>query len=161
MESIVILIANKEFKKMLLGPIGTYLYNFCVNIIPRKPPQQLISFEVPVINNIVVYKPVARQRQINKQQALLSNSKNRKETKWKCFLCGPCRDVSESLGLRPQTPGQSVPAPNVDSVPIDNMVRAFTVVQQIMAEFNNAVSMEAKVQAITRIVLTFMEENGQ
>jgi hypothetical protein len=33
---------------------------------------------------------------------------------------------------RVQTPGQSVPAPNVDSVPIDNMVRAFTIVQ-IMA----------------------------
>jgi hypothetical protein len=41
---------------------------------------------------------------------------------------------------RVQTPGQSVTAPNVDSVPIDNMVRAFTVIQQIMAEFNNAVS---------------------
>jgi hypothetical protein len=62
---------------------------------------------------------------------------------------------------RVQTPGQSVPTPNVNSVPIDNMVRAFTVVQQIMAEFNNAVSMEAKAQAITRIVLIFMEQNDQ
>jgi hypothetical protein len=55
------------------------------------------------------------------------------------------------------TPGQTVPAPNMDSVPIDNMVKAVTVVQQIMAEFNNAMSMEAKIQAITSIVLTFME----
>jgi hypothetical protein len=43
---------------------------------------------------------------------------------------------------RVQTPGQSEPAPNIDSVPIDKIVRAFAVVQQIMAEFNNAVSME-------------------
>jgi hypothetical protein len=43
---------------------------------------------------------------------------------------------------RMQTPDQSVPALNVDSVPTGNMVRAFTVVQQIMAEFNNAMSME-------------------
>jgi hypothetical protein len=41
------------------------------------------------------------------------------------------------------------------------MVRIFTVVQQIMAEFNNAVSMEAKVQSINIIVPTFMEQNGQ
>jgi hypothetical protein len=60
-----------------------------------------------------------------------------------------------------QTPGQSVPAPNVGSLPIDNMITAFTVVQQIMTVFNNAISMEVKVQAITRIVLTFMEQNGQ
>jgi hypothetical protein len=62
---------------------------------------------------------------------------------------------------RVQTPGQSVLAPNMVSVPKDNMVMAFTVVQQIMTDLNNTVSMKAKVQAITRIVLTFMEQNGQ
>jgi hypothetical protein len=41
---------------------------------------------------------------------------------------------------RVQTPGQLVPAPNVNSLPIDNIVRALTVVQQIMTEFNNSVS---------------------
>jgi hypothetical protein len=60
-----------------------------------------------------------------------------------------------------KTPGQPVLAPNVDSVPIHNTVRAFTVVQQIMEGLNNAVSIEANVQAITRIALTFMEQNGQ
>jgi hypothetical protein len=34
-----------------------------------------------------------------------------------------------------------------------------TVVQQIMAEFNVAVLEEAKIMAITKIVLNFMEQN--
>jgi hypothetical protein len=33
---------------------------------------------------------------------------------------------------RVQTPGQAVRAPNVDRLPMDNMVRALTVVQPIM-----------------------------
>jgi hypothetical protein len=41
------------------------------------------------------------------------------------------------------------------------MVRVVTVVQQIMTEFNDAVSKEAKIQAIPKIVLTRMEQNGQ
>jgi hypothetical protein len=62
---------------------------------------------------------------------------------------------------RVQTLGQSVSAPNVDSFPVNNMIRALTVVQQILTEFNNAVTMEAKIQAITKIVLTLMQQNLQ
>jgi hypothetical protein len=56
---------------------------------------------------------------------------------------------------------QSVPAPIVNSLPLDNMVRVVTVVQQFMTEYNGAVSKEAKIQAISKIVLTLMEQNGQ
>jgi hypothetical protein len=35
-----------------------------------------------------------------------------------------------------------------------------TVVQQIMTEFNGAVLEDAKIVAITKIVLNFMEQNG-
>jgi hypothetical protein len=35
-----------------------------------------------------------------------------------------------------------------------------TVVQQIMTEFNEAVLEEAKILAITKIVLNLMEQNG-
>jgi hypothetical protein len=69
--------------------------------------------------------------------------------------------TSASAKKRVQTPGQSVPAPNVGSLPMDNMVRALTVVQQILTEFNNAVSREAKVQVINEIILTLMEQNVQ
>jgi hypothetical protein len=60
-----------------------------------------------------------------------------------------------------QEAGQSVPAPIVNSLPLDNMVRVVTVVQQFMTEYNGAVSKEAKIQAISKIVLTLMEQNGQ
>jgi hypothetical protein len=56
--------------------------------------------------------------------------------------------------------GQSVPAPDVNSLPLDNMFRVVTVVQQIMTEFNGAVSEEAKIMAITKIVFNLMKQNG-
>jgi hypothetical protein len=60
-----------------------------------------------------------------------------------------------------QTTGQSVRAPNVNSLPLDNMLRVVaTVVVQIMTEFNGAVLKEAKIVAITKIVINLMEQNG-
>jgi hypothetical protein len=59
-----------------------------------------------------------------------------------------------------QNPGQSVEARNVNSELLDNMLRVVTVVQQIMTEFNGAVSEEAKIVAITKIVLSLMKQNG-
>jgi hypothetical protein len=57
-----------------------------------------------------------------------------------------------------QTSGQSVQAPNVNSLPLDKMLRAVvTVVQHFMTEFNGAVLEEAKIVAITKIVLNLME----
>jgi hypothetical protein len=56
--------------------------------------------------------------------------------------------------------GQSVRAQNVNSEPLDNMLRVVTVVQQIMTEFNGAVSEEDKIVAITKIVLNLMKQNG-
>jgi hypothetical protein len=59
-----------------------------------------------------------------------------------------------------QATGQSVPAPNVNSSPLNNMLRAITLVQQIMTELSGAVSKEDKIVAITKIVLNLMEQNG-
>jgi hypothetical protein len=58
-----------------------------------------------------------------------------------------------------QVSGQSVRGPNVNSLPLDNMIRVATVVQQIMTEFSGAVS-EAKIVAITKIVLNIIKRNG-
>jgi hypothetical protein len=41
------------------------------------------------------------------------------------------------------------------------MLRVVTVVQQIITEFNGAVSEEAKIVAITKIVLSLMKQNGR
>jgi hypothetical protein len=60
-----------------------------------------------------------------------------------------------------QETGQSVQAPNVSGLPLDNMVRVVSAVQQIMTELSGAVSKEAKILAITRIVFNLMKENGQ
>jgi hypothetical protein len=59
-----------------------------------------------------------------------------------------------------QEPGQSFRAQNVNSQPLDNTLRVVTVVQQIMTEFNGAVSEEEKILAITKIVLNLMKHNG-
>jgi hypothetical protein len=45
-------------------------------------------------------------------------------------------------GQQQQISGQSVRAQNVNNQPLDNMLRVVTVVQQIITEFNGAVSEE-------------------
>jgi hypothetical protein len=59
-----------------------------------------------------------------------------------------------------QEPGQSVPAPTVNSDTL-NMLRALTVLQQIMTELKAAVSEEAMIFAITKIVINLMKQNGK
>jgi hypothetical protein len=61
-----------------------------------------------------------------------------------------------------QTTGQSVRAPNINSLPLDNMLRIVVtaVIQQITTDFNGAVSEEAKIVVVTKIVLNLMELNG-
>jgi hypothetical protein len=60
-----------------------------------------------------------------------------------------------------QASGQSVQAPNVNNDSQD-MFRAFSVAQQIMAELKGAASEEAKfVVALAKIILKFMKENGK
>jgi hypothetical protein len=60
-----------------------------------------------------------------------------------------------------QETNQSVQAPNVSGLPLDNMVRAVSAVQQIMTELSGAVSEQSKILAITRIVFNLMEENDK
>jgi hypothetical protein len=55
---------------------------------------------------------------------------------------------------------QSVQASNVNSQSLDNMLRIITVVQQIMTEFNGAVSEKDKIGSITKIVLNLMKQNS-
>jgi hypothetical protein len=58
-----------------------------------------------------------------------------------------------------QETGQSVQAATLNSQPLDNMLTVVTVVQQIMAEFNGAVSEEDKIVASTKTVLNLMKQN--
>jgi hypothetical protein len=60
-----------------------------------------------------------------------------------------------------QEAGQSAQAPIANSLSLDNMVRVVPVVQQFMTEFDDAVSKEAKIHAISKIVLTLLEQNDQ
>jgi hypothetical protein len=55
--------------------------------------------------------------------------------------------------------GQSVPATDVNSPPLE--LRVVTVIQQIMTEFNGAVSEEDNIVVITKIALNFMKQNGR
>jgi hypothetical protein len=60
-----------------------------------------------------------------------------------------------------QTTGQSVRATNVNSLPLNKMLRVVvTVVQQLITEFNGAMLEGGKIVAITKIVLNIMEQNG-
>jgi hypothetical protein len=56
--------------------------------------------------------------------------------------------------------GQSVQVPLVNSLPLDNMLRVVTVVQQITTEVSGAMSEVVKIVAITKIVLKFMNQNS-
>jgi hypothetical protein len=61
-----------------------------------------------------------------------------------------------------QKTGQSVRAPNINSLSLDQMLKVVvTVVQQIMVESDGAVLEEAKILPNTKIVLNLMEQNGQ
>jgi hypothetical protein len=60
-----------------------------------------------------------------------------------------------------QTTGQSVRAPNFNSLPLDKLLKVVvTAVQQIMPESNCDVLGKTKILAITKIVLNLMEQNG-
>jgi hypothetical protein len=59
-----------------------------------------------------------------------------------------------------QATGQSAGTPNVKSLPLDNMLRIVTVVQQFMIEIRGAVSEEEeKIVVFTKIVLNLMKQN--
>jgi hypothetical protein len=58
-----------------------------------------------------------------------------------------------------QQTGQSVGAPYVNSLPLDNNMLRIVIVQQFMTEFNGAVSEEKKIVAITKIILNLMKQN--
>jgi hypothetical protein len=58
---------------------------------------------------------------------------------------------------RQHEPGPSIPANNVNSLPLDNMFRAVSAVQQIMTELSGAACEESKILAITKIVFNLMK----
>jgi hypothetical protein len=74
-------------------------------------------------------------------------------------VAGPAavEQPSVSTPVRQQRASHSVPSPDVNSLPLDNMFRVASVVQQIMREFNGSVSKEAKIVAITKTVLNLMK----
>jgi hypothetical protein len=62
--------------------------------------------------------------------------------------------------VRQKDAGQSVPATDVNSLPLENMMRVVSVVHQIVTEINSSVSEEDKIVAITEIVLNLLKQNG-
>jgi hypothetical protein len=66
------------------------------------------------------------------------------------------RTPAPLLQQNEQPTSQSVWAPNVNSQPLDNILRVVTVVQQVMTEFNDAVSEEDKIAITTKIVLNLI-----
>jgi hypothetical protein len=76
--------------------------------------------------------------------AALRNSDDQKQPQpQRASVAGPTPVGKRSVPApaRQKDAGQSVPATNVNSPPLDNMLRAVIVVQQIMTEFNDAVEM--------------------
>jgi hypothetical protein len=68
--------------------------------------------------------------------------------------------VPVPLHQHEQHAGQSVGAPNVNSLLLDNgMLRIVAAVQQFMTEFNGAVSEEEKIVVITKIVSNLVKQN--
>jgi hypothetical protein len=57
--------------------------------------------------------------------------------------------------------GQSIRVPNVNNLPLDNILRIVTVVQKFVTEFSGAVSEKEKTVAITKIFLNFMKQNSR
>jgi hypothetical protein len=69
--------------------------------------------------------------------------------------------LSVTVPEQQQETGQPFRTAIVNSQVLNNMLRAVTVVQQIMTQFNGTVSEEDKIVALTRIVLNLMKQNGQ
>jgi hypothetical protein len=80
-------------------------------------------------------------------------------------VAGPATVQPRAPAVLPEceqkTTGQSFRAPNVNSFPLDKMLEVvITIVQQIMTEFNGTILEEAKIVAITKIILNPMEQNA-
>jgi hypothetical protein len=68
--------------------------------------------------------------------------------------------VPVPLHQHEQHAGQSVGAPNINSLPIDiSMQRIVIVVEQFMTKFNAAVLEEEKIVALTKIVLNVVKKS--
>jgi hypothetical protein len=62
---------------------------------------------------------------------------------------------------RRQETGQSVQAPNESNNAQEEMFRAYTVAQQIMAELKGTASEETKIVSLATIVYKLMKSNGK
>jgi hypothetical protein len=68
--------------------------------------------------------------------------------------------VSVPLHQHEQHAGQSVGAPNVYSLPLNNsMLRIVAAVQQFMTEFNGVMSEEEKIVSVTKIVSNLIKQS--
>jgi hypothetical protein len=65
-----------------------------------------------------------------------------------------------AIKVNVQKTGQPVQAPTVNSDPLE-MIRALSVVQQIMAELKGAASEEDKFLSVAKIVFKLMKQNGK
>jgi hypothetical protein len=96
--------------------------------------------------------------------ALLGRSEDQQQQAARKVMAAPSVPEPRTCAPPPlpkqQATGQSVPAPNVNSMSLDNTLRAITVAQQIMTELSRVMSKKDKILAITQIVLDLMEQNG-
>jgi hypothetical protein len=69
-----------------------------------------------------------------------------------CSEAVPAMNKQEVLRDKQHETGQSVLAPTVNSISANNMYRVITLVQQIMTEFRDAESEEAKKIVIAKLV---------
>jgi hypothetical protein len=109
---------------------------------PKTTSGRVFSFN-PIKPNLSFAAALRGQAEIQPQQGAAANYTSTSGTK-----------------ANEQATGQSVQAPNVQSDSLD-MIRAFSVVEQIMAELKVAASEEDKFVALAKIVFKFMKENGK
>jgi hypothetical protein len=106
-------------------------------VTPRIPSGRVFSSK-PVKPNLSFEAALRGQAVIQPQQEAAANSTSTSGTK-----------------ANVQATGQSIQAPNVNSGSLD-MIRAFSVVEQIMAELKGAACEEAKFVALAKIVFKFI-----
>jgi hypothetical protein len=72
----------------------------------------------------------------------------------------PAEMTAPLITPKTQVSGHSVQSSSATTSSLDDMFKVAAIVQQIMTEFNGAVSEESKIVAITKIVIKLMKQNG-
>jgi hypothetical protein len=112
------------------------------------------SQRAPKITTGKVFSPVLTTSGVSFAEALRGSADKQRHQACHVPTAGPPTTEKQSVSspASEQKSDQSVRAPIVNSQPLDNMLRVVTVVQQIMTEWNCALSEDGKIVAITKTV---------